>query len=646
MTALPQRAGHRRYRFAAVSGSVTYLFVFTVLASPWLRDATHGYPGGAPLTSQHDQRLVIWVFGWVARALTSTPGEMLNAPINVPAPAQLTGSEHFLSTALLVTPLWLLSGNATLATNLAVFLSFPVAAFAMQRLLLSMAVRAGAAWVGGLLFALGPLAVPASPQLVQYLPCWLPLTALAVRRTAQAPTLGRAFQLLLVLTGAAGMVAVSVLAGFSLPWFARAASEIDFARESANTMAGFTPLFTRVLRTELALHGVLATGGLLALSGAGPAAGVARAGLAIACLGLPFLAGPRPFGEPAPWAPFALLLASPLGFFRLWYRFAVLVGFGASLLAAAALDLAGRRRSTAVLIPAAAVAAVLLRGVHLPGAERVIIPAEDERIWPALRALPSGPLLVLPPTMDLVTQSMVAQPRHLKPLVLGYTGYPPPLRRWVDERVAALPDEDALDDLVTATGLRWVLLAPAGHRGFPPPGFHLTRAPGVERVLEQDGWVLLRITREPRSLWWRTSASQPPRPDSTVLGTPLRIAEPARHLGALAIVRVPPILQRGRPERLRLAVENAGDRPWPAAAGDGPGMRVMASWEPETSPGARIDAIVPLRRDVAPGERLEQWVPLVAPDAPGRWRLELRLVTESATLPAIRPAATWIEVGP
>lgn len=636
------------------------------------------------MTAPQDHPLVIWILGWVARALTSAPRDLLNAPINVPAPGQLTGSEHFLSTALLVTPLWLLTGNATLATNLTVFLSFPAAAVVMRRLLLSLSVGARPAWVGGLLFALGPLAVPASPQLVQYLPFWLPLTVLSVRRLAQAPTFGPTVRLFLVLTGAffssyymavlaglaaltwlltelgtaasatrsriavragvAGMLAASLLIYFSRPWLSEAVSRVEFAREAAHTFAGWTPLIARTLSAELALLGVLATGGVLALRTSSGVSGAARGGLTLVCVGLPFLLGPRPLGEPATWAPFALLLASPLAFFRLWHRFAVLVGFGAALLASAGLELAARRRTTSWLLPASALAAVLFRGVHLSGVERVALSAEHDRIWSTLGNLSPGPLLVLPPTLDFVTNSMVAQPYHRKPLLLGYTGYLPPHRRWVDERVAALPDEDALDDLVAVTGLEWILLAPDHRWAFHGSPRRLTRMAGTVRVLGQDGWLLLRITRDSTSSWWSKSVPTSPRPGSTLFGTPLELPNRARYVGTLGLVRVPNALRAGYADRLRVTMENRGDDPWPAAAGPGPGMRLTATWHPDSSAGAGFDSTILLRRDVAPGERLEQWVPLVVPAIPGTWRLELRLTTESGTVPGIAPVSTNVEV--
>ena len=88
-------------------------------------------------------------------------------------------------------PVYAASGNAVLAANAVAWVSYLLAAFAMERLLRSLRLSAPAAWASGLLFALGPLGVPASLQVPQLLRLYLPLVALALLRLRERPSAGR-----------------------------------------------------------------------------------------------------------------------------------------------------------------------------------------------------------------------------------------------------------------------------------------------------------------------------------------------------------------------------------------------------------------------------------------------------------------------
>src|SRR2546426_7021387 len=143
-----------------ISSLAAYLAVFLALAGPWIVAATRAVPGVgnlAPLVSPDDARMICWAFGWIPHAALTAPARLLDAPINYPAPAQLIGSEHFASSVLLATPIFWSTGNAVLAANAIALASYPLAALAMDRLLLALGCGGLVAWTGGLLFALGPL---------------------------------------------------------------------------------------------------------------------------------------------------------------------------------------------------------------------------------------------------------------------------------------------------------------------------------------------------------------------------------------------------------------------------------------------------------------------------------------------------------
>jgi hypothetical protein len=173
-----------------------YLAVFGWLALPWLKEASHAIPsGGVGLPA--DEYLIAWVLAWVADALRTAPLTVFDAPINYPAPLQLTGTEHLFSFQLAFAPIYWLLDNAILATSVVVFLTYPLGAFVMQRLLLALQLSTDVAWTGGLLFALGYLRVPIAFHHLQYTNLF-PRTAshwcVRVRRDrAQGPSRSRSW---------------------------------------------------------------------------------------------------------------------------------------------------------------------------------------------------------------------------------------------------------------------------------------------------------------------------------------------------------------------------------------------------------------------------------------------------------------------
>ncbi|MGH7895413.1 MAG: hypothetical protein ACREQL_12150, partial [Candidatus Binatia bacterium] len=168
---------------------VGYLVVFGVLFAPWIRIAADAIPH-QPQTQ--DARVVVWVLGWVAHALRTAPGHLFDAPINYPAPAQLTGSEHLVTSQLVAAPVYWLTGNAVLAANLTAMTSYVLAAVVMERLVTAVGAGALPAWTAGLVFALGPLRAPAHVQTLQYANLFLPLVALALVRLRERATPARA----------------------------------------------------------------------------------------------------------------------------------------------------------------------------------------------------------------------------------------------------------------------------------------------------------------------------------------------------------------------------------------------------------------------------------------------------------------------
>ena len=126
---------------------LAYAAAFVPAAFSWLQMAGAAIPAGAPSVAPEDARLHTWILAWVTHALTTEPARLFDANINYPAPMQLAGSEHFLSSQLVFAPVFLATGNAVLATNVLVMISYPLAALGMQQLLIALGCRALPAWI-------------------------------------------------------------------------------------------------------------------------------------------------------------------------------------------------------------------------------------------------------------------------------------------------------------------------------------------------------------------------------------------------------------------------------------------------------------------------------------------------------------------
>ncbi|MGH7893712.1 MAG: hypothetical protein ACREQL_03540 [Candidatus Binatia bacterium] len=176
-----------------------YTAIFAVLGWSWLAHLRDAVPlDDAPA----DGWLILWVLDWCWHALTTAPRALFDPPINHPAPAQLAGSEHFLSSQILFGPIRWLTGHSVVAANLTAFLCYPLAATAMAALLRALRVSSGPAFVAGLLYGFGFTAAPGRLHILQTQHLYFPLVVLAVHRLRERPRLGRWMALVAVLCAA------------------------------------------------------------------------------------------------------------------------------------------------------------------------------------------------------------------------------------------------------------------------------------------------------------------------------------------------------------------------------------------------------------------------------------------------------------
>jgi hypothetical protein len=642
-------AEHRGYLPAVPAALAAYVCVFVLCGLPWLRIAGHAIPAGAVLTSRTDARIIVWALAWVSHALVAQPSHLFDANIFHPAPGQLAGSEHFASSQLLFAPVYWVTGNPVLATNVVAMVSYPLAGIAMDRFLLALGCSAGPAWVGGLFFMLGPLRATGNLQLIQYMNFYLPLVGLALVRLREQPSTGRAGFLFLalgcavfssyymavlaafaaavvgigewtratpgrsrfaVLALVAAVAAGAMLVLASAPYFGRPEQSVRELASLTTRSPRWRTAAADSLLTWSPIELVTAALGLLTLAVRGePGRRAAALGLAMVAIAGPLLLGPGEvsvLGYAVP-LPFNWMIASPLHFFRIRTRMVVLAGFGTALLSAAALEALRSRLRPALartMLVLLAVLQVATRGPALGGTKIDELTGWTRKVDADVGAFigtSDGPLLELP-LVDAAGHrtapaAMVGSTRHWRPLVLGWTGYWPAHRGAVVNAVRRLPAADALDDLVDMTGLRWILLHPPTDWPAATPeqpseqdyGDALAGLPGVKLALKRGGWRLFHVTRPARHPQWYDAIAAGPRSGATPLGTALAPLPPETAIATIGADRLPTSAHAGGWLPGRVRVRNAGTRAWPVVIRFGTPkthvVRLKAAWIPAAASG-------------------------------------------------------------
>lgn len=432
-----------------------------------------------------------------------------------------------------------------------------------------------------------------------------------------------------------------VVVPVSVPYLlARAAGDLDpelgVPLETAGT--GFLlPLYTLAIYAGWGTV-ALATCALLLLARGRDAEPVQRMRLVFLALTAVagFLVALGPAGLLGGWlAPYAWLSASVPGFssLRCPVRFAVIVSFALSMLAAHAVAYADRRlarRGGPALRVAVAGLAVVLGASWLLTAPPTLTayraPTRAD-LSPAHRWLAEHkdgrPLLELP--IDTLlnienARSMFVSTYHWLPLLNGYTGYTPPGSAFLLAHAQQLPSFGSLQLLVDCAGLEWIVV----HRATGVRREAWRKLPGVRLVREfppdperRERDELYQVTLEP-------SGSCPELHDRTRTASGTEVTTVAEPRGRLA-VRVPEPLPPNREHALTISLRNDGTATWPATSVD-PDARftVAYSWQPLDGGPATPWRRILLPRDLAPGEELDVPAWIAAPATEGRYLLRLR----------------------
>jgi hypothetical protein len=479
-------------------------------------------PNAAGVWGRADLDLLVWILAWSAHALATEPSSLFQANIFHPAPDTLASSENLLGLAPLASPLFLLTHNSVLTYNVTVLVVVWLTALCTFALVRSWSGSAGAAFVAGAAFALGPQLTGSFVRLhvsaVHFFPLVLLLAWRAVTRPRPLALLALAlvtalqllagiyvaFELVVLLAAfvpalwwqarrsgrsvvpllvalALGAAALAIVAPAYLR--VRAAGTLPDLSESVAHVTTTSPtpqLLWSWIVAELTLPGlVLAAFGLLV----GPAPVHLRLGLVlIGAAGLVLSAGTALPLVPRTTVPsvYEILMRVVPGFagMRSPSRFlvlpllsiAVLGGLGVARVIGVLGALLGRPGRTigTVLACAAAIALVVLRAPSLPLA---LAPVQLNGVAYAAHAWLAkqperGAVLDLPvmnSSMDggavLATgRAMVGSTLHFLPLVNGYTGHPPATSSLLLTLAQRLPDETAFRELCTLATPRWIVL--------------------------------------------------------------------------------------------------------------------------------------------------------------------------------------------
>jgi hypothetical protein len=271
----------------------------------------------------------------------------------------------------------------------------------------------------------------------------------------------------------------------------------------------------------------------------------------------------------------------------------------------------------------------------------------------ALAMLPAGPVLEVPwpakpgnqKTDSLYT---LASTLHWKPIINGYTGYPPSTYGFLHEIGQTLPSAAALRKLNELTGVRWYVVHKDAVWPSEPPLWE--SAPSLTARYE-DEWTVIYESAD-----WQSGGAMIPMlasrevRDTTLRGTPRK---PLASVEGRLSVDLPTAMQApagfdGR-RRVKYTVTNDGDSPWPAF-----------DFQPEHTVRLRVRYLLgfeqstvhtdyfALSDDVGTGETVEGTFLFDPPWMPGVYLIVVDLVqvhsgrADALTIQAFETAATLV----
>ena len=565
---------------------------------------------------QADYQLISWALSWGAHALVHAPLDLFRGNIFFPSTLALAYTDHFLGYAPLYAPIFWLTNNPVLSTNVLVIALQPLCALGMYAFARRF-VEPPAALLAGLLFGFMPWRLSSLPHYhmlgIQYLPLALLFTERWLDTAKARDAVLLALCLALQATSSAYLayaLSIAYAAYLPLAWWGFRRS-LDRRRlvglAAAVAAAGAVVVLLGIPYVRLRQVGMIpayddptsatpfglmaytvgmamsdffrsqsfgwAAYGLSAIALLPPWRGRGRAvliGVCLVVLATMLAYGPDArIGSFALWTPYRLLMRLVPGFssIRLPVRFVVVTQVGMSLLAALGLAAITSLLPRFFVWPAAVVALALAAwSAPLP---RELPPLVEQpfttRLPPEVAWLAEHgdgrSLLELPPSkFSERTHRMLLSTFHWLPLVDGYSGYTPRSADLVFAAARGLPTEKGLSNVLDLVDLGWILVHLDQIHGEARATWERALPPGLEVAGRWDNALLLRVTR-------RGDPARQARlfdPARTLEGTPLaRVGD--RCPGELRLISAPPQpWPTNQPAHVSVEVRNDSDQPWPA----------------------------------------------------------------------------------
>ena len=171
----PQPRQARRARWLR-GGLVTLAYVLATVAMTWPYAARLA----TDVPASPDSFLQIWIARWVQHALVTDPLRLYDANAFYPLEHALAFSDANIPSALLMAPVYLLTGHAVLAYNLLVLGSFVLAAGGMYALVGRLSGNRAAGFLAGLAYAFLPYRFAQLTHFHQLGHAWTPWVLLAL----------------------------------------------------------------------------------------------------------------------------------------------------------------------------------------------------------------------------------------------------------------------------------------------------------------------------------------------------------------------------------------------------------------------------------------------------------------------------------
>jgi hypothetical protein len=159
-----------------LAAAAVYFFLTAALTWPLIL-----HPGSLVPNDLGDPLLNTWILWWDAHVLPLTRTWWDGAQF-YPAEGTLAFSEHLLGLTPLTTPIMLLTGNALLAYNAALFLSFVLSALSAYYLAFTISHRHDCAFLAGLAFAFAPYRMAQFAHVQVLSAYWMPVALASLHR--------------------------------------------------------------------------------------------------------------------------------------------------------------------------------------------------------------------------------------------------------------------------------------------------------------------------------------------------------------------------------------------------------------------------------------------------------------------------------